>query len=446
MDRSGSPPKALSHPLPAGMRDLLPEETRRRRALARAILDHFALHGYDPVTPPAFELAEVLEKGLGALDPGDVLRFVEPESGEVCALRPDMTPQIARMVATRLAAEPVPIRLCYEGTIVRRRQGRAKKHRQIPQAGVELYGAPSPEGDLEALRLLASVTRAVGLESFVIDLGHALIARALVDVVPSPLDVEVTDALAQKDATRLRALLAGREASGVPARVADALVALPELAGGAEDRPGEEILARAEKLFAGTRAEGPLGELRALWETARGTGESGLGDVLRLDLGEVRGFAYYTGPIFHVLAPGPGEPVGAGGRYDDLLGRFGLPLQAVGFGLHLDAIARAREAAGVREERPLRVLVSADPPGEALAASLRARGIATAFHASGADALRYAAAHRFSHVVTEGNDGAVRIIQTDKPEAAVEIAAGAGGVDAIVRALGEEAPLVDEQP
>lgn len=414
------------------MRDLLPEEARRRRALARGILDHFALHGYDLVTSPAFELAEVLEKGLGALDPGDVLRFVEPESGEVCALRPDMTPQIARMVATRLAAEPRPIRLCYEGTIVRRRQGRAKKHRQIPQAGVELYGAPSPAGDLEALRLLASVTRVVGLGSFVIDLGHALIARALIDAVPSPLDVEVTDALAQKDASRLVVLLSGREAAAVPRRVAEALVALPELAGGAEDRPGEEILARAEELFAGTGAEGPLRELRALWETARlprtapaGAPSDGLADVLRLDLGEVRGFAYYTGPIFHVLAPGPGEPIGAGGRYDDLLGRFGLPMQAVGFGLHLDAIARAREASGVRDERPIRVLVAADPPGEALVLALRARGIAAA-RGQGPDALRYAQAHHYSHVVVEGSEGAMRIVPADEPEAAVEVAADAG--------------------
>ena len=92
------------------MRDLLPEEARRRRALARRVLDHFALHGYATVTPPAFELAEVLERGLGTLDPTDVLRFVEPESGEVAALRPDMTPQIARMVATRLGHEPRPCR------------------------------------------------------------------------------------------------------------------------------------------------------------------------------------------------------------------------------------------------------------------------------------------------------------------------------------------------
>src|SRR6185369_9770065 len=144
---------APNHPLPAGMRDLLPPDAARRRNLSRRLLDHFALHGYQIVTPPAFELAEVLERGLGTLDPRDVLRFVEPESGEVAALRPDMTPQIARIAATRLADRPLPMRLCYEGTVLRRRQERARKHRQIPQAGVELLGVAGPDGDLELLSL-----------------------------------------------------------------------------------------------------------------------------------------------------------------------------------------------------------------------------------------------------------------------------------------------------
>src|SRR5215471_10292451 len=101
------------------MRDLLPEEARSRRAIARRALERFALYGYSVVTPPAFEFADVLERGLGTLDPADVLRFVEPESGEVAALRPDVTPQIARMIATRLADRPVPMALCYEGTVLR---------------------------------------------------------------------------------------------------------------------------------------------------------------------------------------------------------------------------------------------------------------------------------------------------------------------------------------
>src|SRR3989442_13179252 len=100
------------------MRDLLPEETRSRRAVARRVLDRFALWGYALVTPPAFEFADVLERGLGTLDPAEVLRFVEPESGEGAALRSDMTPQMAGMSSTRLHERPPPFRLCYEGMVV----------------------------------------------------------------------------------------------------------------------------------------------------------------------------------------------------------------------------------------------------------------------------------------------------------------------------------------
>src|SRR5262249_7334036 len=128
-----------------------------------------------------------------------VLRFVEPESGEVAALRPDMTPQIARMVATRLSDRPSPMRLCYEGTVLRRRQERARKHRQIPQTGVELLGVLGPAGDVELMCLAASAGRAAGLADFVLDLGHADIARALIGELPASLGPALLHALAHKD-------------------------------------------------------------------------------------------------------------------------------------------------------------------------------------------------------------------------------------------------------
>ncbi len=391
------------------MRDLLPAEARARRALGRRVIEHFGLHGFHLVTPPVFELAEVLERGLGTLDPSDVLRFVEPESGEVAALRPDMTPQIARMVSTRLAREPGPVRLCYEGTIVRRRQGRARRNRQVPQAGVELYGVASLDGDLEMLRLAASVTAAVGLDDVVIDVGHASIARALVDAVPDrALAADLTDALVHKDASRLDALLSSPRASSVPARVATALGTLPELTGGGPADPGgARVFARASALLSGTAAEGPLAELRALWDAARRVGGSSrLADVISVDVGEVRGFAYYTGAIFHVLAAGPGEPIAAGGRYDDLLGRFDAPMPAVGFALQLDAVAWAREAAGVVEPAVARVVVATSAGAEDLAEALRDRGVPAVVHARDADPRAYAVAWGFTHLVT-GDPGAV---------------------------------------
>jgi ATP phosphoribosyltransferase regulatory subunit len=374
------------------MRDLLPDEARRRRVLGRRVLDHFALHGYQLVTPPAFEFAEVLERGLGTLDPSDVLRFVEPESGEVAALRPDVTPQIARMVATRLEREPRPIRLCYEGTVVRRRQGRARRHRQMPQAGVELYGAPGIEGDLEILRLAASVARRCGIEAFVLDLGHAAIARSLLAALPSEAAAEISDALAQKDSSRIASVLAQVTA---PRDVVRALSALPELHG-ADDA----VFDRALPLLVGTPAEAPARELRALWDAARRV-DPELAAALRIDLGEVRGFAYYTGAIFHLLAPGPGEPIGAGGRYDDLLARFDAPMPATGFALHLDPVAWALEAAGVPDERPPAVLVVAGEGAEARAHALRAQGIPAVIHAPEGpeSATNYARAWRFSHLL-----------------------------------------------
>src|SRR5882757_770055 len=217
---------APNHPLPAGMRDLLPPEAAQRRRLSRRLLDHFALHGYELVTPPAFELAEVLERGLGTLDPRDVLRFVEPESGEVAALRPDVTPQIARMAATRLSDRPMPMRLCYEGTVLRRRQERARKHRQIPQAGVELIGVGGPEGDIELLGLAVSAAQKAGLDRFVLDCGHADIARSMVADLRPDVAADVLDALAQKDGARI-AFLVAREP--IPEAIRIALERLPSL-------------------------------------------------------------------------------------------------------------------------------------------------------------------------------------------------------------------------
>jgi ATP phosphoribosyltransferase regulatory subunit len=407
----------LAHPLPAGMRDLLPEEAARRRALALTVLEHFALHGYHLVTPPAFEFAHVLERGLGTLDPSDVLRFVEPESGEVAALRPDVTPQIARMVATRLADYPHPLRLCYEGTVVRRRQGRARRDRQIPQAGVELYGCGALEGDLEVIALATSVTTAAGLTDFVVDVGHASIARALLGGMPGELAAELTDALVQKDEARVRELVQAAPSHVTPG-VGDALCALPALHGGSTAEAADRLLAEGRRRLAGTPAAVPLEELATLWAAAQRARSpkvnAALAPVLRLDLGEVRGFAYYTGVIFHILAAGPGEPIGAGGRYDDLLSRFDLPMPATGFALHLEALSWARDAAGVTESRPRRALVSLRHGGDELVVALRQTGITAATHGPANDPVSYARAWAFSHVVVDGDDGRPRVIAIEQ--------------------------------
>jgi ATP phosphoribosyltransferase regulatory subunit len=366
------------------MRDLLPEEAAARRALARNILDSFALHGYALVTPPVFEFAEVLERGLGTLDPAEVLRFVEPESGEVAALRPDMTPQIARMIATRLRGRALPFRLGYEGTVLRRRSGRARKHRQIPQVGVELAGVSGPEGDLELLALVVDSLRAAGLEHFQIDVGDAGVIRGLLSPLTPEHQALLSDALARKDPTEVAEVC-----GAVKAPHAGALAMLPLLHGGRA-----ELRAGAARL-ADTPAAGAAERLLALFESATARG---LAAHVTADLGEVRGFAYYTGPMFHVYAPGTGDAIGSGGRYDELLGRFGWDLPAAGFALDLDRLAEALKAAGKTHRTSIGVVVVGGPDSPAIR-GLRAEGVVSVSMANRAAALAWARDWGFTYVL-----------------------------------------------
>jgi ATP phosphoribosyltransferase regulatory subunit len=379
-----SPPRSLEHPLPAGMRDLLPEEAAARRSLSRSVLDRFALHGYALVTPPVFEFAEVLERGLGMLNPTDVLRFVEPESGEVAALRPDMTPQVARIVATRLRGRPPPFRLGYEGTVLRRRSGRARKHRQIPQVGVELAGVGGPEGDLELIALAVDSLRATGLERFTIDVGDAGVVRALLADLPAEKHARLSEAISQRDDAEI-----AHECEVAGALHAGSLRALPWLHG------GRDALAEGVGKLARTPACTAAKRLLALFDAAVARG---FGDHLTADLGEVRGFAYYTGTVFHAYATGTGDAIVSGGRYDELLGRFGWDLPAAGFALDIDRAGEALQAAGIVGELPARAVV-VGPADDRRVADLRARGVVAVAQTDRAAALVWARAWGFTHVL-----------------------------------------------
>lgn len=366
------------------MRDLLPEEAAARRALARDFLERITLHGYAVVTPPVFEFAEVLERGLGTLDPQDVLRFVEPESGEVAALRPDMTPQIARMISTRLRDRPPPFRLGYEGTVLRRRSGRARKHRQIPQVGVELAGIAGPAGDLELLALAMDVLRSAGLDDFQVDIGDAGIVRSLLAPLATADQTRLSEALARKDPAEIAELCASLKAPH-----ASVLTALPTAYG------GRDALVDGVARLASTPAATAARRLLALFDSAAARG---LGAKLSVDLSEVRGFAYYTGTIFHAFAPGTGDAIGSGGRYDELLARFGWDLPAAGFALDLDRMAEALREAGVATRRPVRVVVVGEPDAPALV-ELRRRGIASVAVSARDAAFAWARAWGFTYVL-----------------------------------------------
>jgi ATP phosphoribosyltransferase regulatory subunit len=320
--------------LPTGMRDFAPRAAAARRLIAETLLGVFELWGFARVITPAFEYEEVLALGLGGAGRAAAIRFVEPSSGQVVALRPDITPQIARLIATRFRDEPGAVRLSYEGTVVRlERAGRGQ--RELIQAGVELAGIAGPDGDAEVIALGVAALRAAGLPAPTIDLGHLGLAREVLASLELP-EAAVEEArrrIAKRDAGGLGEVL--RQARGSSAAVRFAAL-LPELSG------PPSILATAAKQAPTAGIKRALSELGAIVEAVEARG---LQARLHVDLGEVRGFDYYTGVRFQGFVPGASDAVLAGGRYDNLLGRYGWPSPAVGFAVDVEAAAGALELA-----------------------------------------------------------------------------------------------------
>jgi len=355
---------------PKGMGDLLPPEAAARRALASSVLQCFELCGYALVTPPVFEHAEVMQRGNDTLENRDLFRFVEPESGEVAVLRPDITPQIARIVATQLADHALPIRLCYEGRIFRRQRGRARSHRHVSQVGVECVGLGEVEGDTEVLALAISACEQIGLHDFRVELTDIRLVRSLLQDVPDAARSALSEALAQKDAAALTAIAKNR---GVPRELAAQLVALIECYG------ERDVLIAAAKRFRSPAAKSALRSLQLITDALY---ELGVGERICFDLSETRGLSYYTGMRFCILAHGPGEELGSGGRYDSLLARFGADLPATGFALDLGNLQwtlREQGHAPLSKSPPRIVVGGGDRQArQASAERLRAAGLVAA--------------------------------------------------------------------
>jgi ATP phosphoribosyltransferase regulatory subunit len=332
----------MIHRIPPGTRDILPTEMRELRRLQGALSAVFERYGYGEVATPTIEYDEVLARGDERGAPV-AYRFFDAD-GELLALRTDMTVPIARLVATRLASEEPPFRLSYFANAYRAVRPQRGQMREFAQAGVELIGVDAPDGTAEVIELLSAALDATGLTRAVIGLGDADLYRQLL----TELDVSgerrdgILELLAAHDLVGLEREV---DALGIGARERETLLRLPNLRGGAE------VLDEAHEL-GGAAVERATQRLAA---TYRALSERGVAGRVSLDLGLLRDLGYYTGAILEVYDPAVGHILGGGGRYDELVGRFGRALPAAGFALYLERVHIAQaeeERAASREETP----------------------------------------------------------------------------------------------
>lgn len=308
----------MIHPIPSGTRDVLPDEMRELRAITDALRGVFEAEGYGEVWTPTLEYEEVLRRADVGAEPA---YRVFDDHGEVLALRSDMTVPIARVVATRYAGAEPPLRLHYTAHAYRAVKPHRGQMREFLQSGIELVGVPAPDGTADVLRIMCRALDATGLQGYRIGLGDASLYPALLRSleVPEAAVATLLRELVTRDFVGLEREVRELGLSGADAKL---LIDVPQMRGGLGD-------------FA---AEGPIadvmGGLRRVIE------QLGASDADRVifDLGLSRGLGYYTGAVFDVLDPALGQPIGGGGRYDDLLGRFGRPLPAVGFALGIDRL------------------------------------------------------------------------------------------------------------
>jgi ATP phosphoribosyltransferase regulatory subunit len=302
----------MIHPVPSGTRDVLPDEMREVRAINDAMRAVFDAAGYGEIHTPALEYEAVLRRG----DPEaarPAYRFFD-EDGRVLVLRSDMTIPIARVVATRYAGAEPPLRFSYFAHAYRAVRAQRGEAREQLQVGIELVGSPGAAGSAEALTVLCRALDAAGLKDYRVGVGDAgLYASLLAELrVPMGAHRKLLHELTSRDFVGLEREIG---ALHLPAEHAELLVRLPQLRGGAE------ILDRAAGL-----------------QELDGLLEEDVRSRVIYDLGLARDLGYYTGAIFEVYDAALGVPIGGGGRYDDLLGRFGRPLPAVGWALDLERV------------------------------------------------------------------------------------------------------------
>jgi ATP phosphoribosyltransferase regulatory subunit len=317
-------------PIPSGTRDVLPDETREVRAITDTLRGVFERHGYGEIYTPALEYESVLARADMA-EARPAYRVFD-ESGAVLALRSDMTVPIARVVATRYASSEPPMRFCYFAHCYRGVRPQRGQPRELLQAGIELIGSPAPEGTAEALTLLCHSLDAVGLKDYRVGVGDASLFPALM----ASLDVAdearrgLLEALVLRDFVGLEQALAE---AGILGEASELLLEVPQRRGGPDVLA--DLPAPADEAVTGLRR-------------VHGLLEPAVADRVIFDLGLIRNIGYYTGAVFDVYDPALGAPIGGGGRYDELLGRFGRSLPAVGFALGVDRlhIALAGEERG----------------------------------------------------------------------------------------------------
>lgn len=311
-----------------GLDDAFGARAKALRTLQTRLFELYEGSGYEEVIPPIVERPESLSSGAGHFLSDQTLVFSDPADAGLLAIRPDMTPQVARIASTRLRGQNV-LKLCYSGTVLLARPDPRTGSRQQWQTGVECLGLPGEAGDIEVMHLAALSMREAGFDAPVLQVGHMGLLQALVEGSSTPME-EWTTLLSRRSPEDMKVKLDG-EAFDEAHKAA-----LLDMASGRTDRMWLE----SKKNELGSAFGKAADELIHLTDTVATRLENEV--AVQIDVAVVPRFLYHTGILFAGFAQGVSQALLYGGRYDAMMASHGRDMAATGFSLDLWAWLDAR--------------------------------------------------------------------------------------------------------
>lgn len=340
--------KRYSKLIPQGTRDLLFEECDDRRKVEFTLSELFKERSYRKVMTPTTEFFDVFSGNNLGIEPEEMYKFSDSR-GRTTVLRPDNTAPIARLVATRLSKDDFPVRLYYNQNVYVRNKTLAGRTDETEQSGIEFIGDGSMDADIEVISMAYEALKRNDVKSFKLELCHAGFFNSILSQmnITETQKADICNYIEGKNYAALGDMLAqiGNEENTLEINV---LKKLPRLFGGIE------VIDEAKALYSADGSNAALDYLRTVYEKLCALG---LGDNITIDLGIVNRSNYYTGVIFRGYAEGSGVTIVSGGRYDNLLGDFGLDAPAVGFAVNVNALCDImREEINI--DRPIRIALT----------------------------------------------------------------------------------------
>ncbi|NLO98686.1 MAG: ATP phosphoribosyltransferase regulatory subunit [Clostridiaceae bacterium] len=343
---------------PEGVQDILFESCSQKRLLESKIRKAFILNGYKEIETPTIEFYDTFGGERGLINQESMYKFCDSK-GRLLVLRPDLTVPVARVAATRLKDEVLPIKCCYIGNTFSFDELGGGRQNEFTQAGCELLGINSPEADAEVVAMAIETVKSTGIEEFQIDIGQVGFFKGLMEESGLSEDEieEVRELIDQKNLVGVEQVMDRHKVKTPLKRI---ILDLPKLFG------SRDILQNINSEDIGKEATKAIENIKAVLEILE---DRNLAQYVSLDLGMVQSLNYYTGIVFRGFTYGVGFPILSGGRYDKLVAKFGRDCEATGFSLGINMVMMALE----RQKK----LVKQQPEGVFITYEKNARKLAS---------------------------------------------------------------------